>query len=271
MKGFLRKLMFLGASSMFAFSLVNTEVMAAGAASIGVNDLRIKSGKVEINVPNETKQSFTKKFKGGSWENNNTYTWEDGEAEFNDDGTLVKVALKNSFTTSRGINNGTPLARLLSAYPKADEVENSDDGPAYIYKGKASGMECVTAFAVSGKTKKVLYAVIQVNRNAEESATEESAPTLKNSIGYYDGFTWGSVDQTEQLKVCKAVAIRFNNAGYPDFMGDEGEQKLWWVISKFYKDNGGNSGEFQKGLIDIAIQKFKIKDKAVIQKVKQEQ
>ncbi len=51
-------------------------------------------------------------------------------------------------------------------------------------------------------------------------------------------------------------------------MGDEGEQKLWFVITKFYKDNGSNHGEFQNGPVDVAIQKFKIKDKNVIRKVK---
>ena len=272
MKKLLRKLMLLCVSSLLIIPLVNTAAMAGKVAAIGAGDMKIKSGSVQIDYFKASTAFISEKFQGGTWGDDGSYTWKNGQAEFNQGGDMVKLALMNNFTTSRGITCGAPVAKLLAAYPAGYQMEKTSDGPVYLYNVKINGMDCSVGFAVSGKTKKVIYALIAADQPAEETqeVSGDTEVSLKNSIGAYDGFLWSGTDQAEQLKVCKALAIQFNKAGYPDFMGDEGEQKLWWVITKFYQDNGSDHGQFQEGLINIAIQKFKIKDKNVVNKVRGE-
>jgi len=269
MKTRLSRLILISTASLLVISLFSTGAMAAGAA-ISAKDLKISSGKVQIDFLNDSTASISAKIGGGEWGDDGSYSWKDGEIGFNQGGNLTKIALRNNFKTARGITAGTPVKKLLAAYPAGYELMKTSDGPVYLYKVNINGMDCTVGFAVAAKSNKVVFALIEGEQASEEAASDsgDSDMPLQNSIGYYDGFTWGSVDQTEQLKVCKAIAIQFNNAGYAGFMDDEEVQKMWWVISKFYKDNGSNHGEFQKGLIEIVIEKFKIKDKAVLKKVR---
>lgn len=269
MKKILKQLISITPALILFISLIDIPAMAGSAAKIGPGDLKIKIGKVEINVLNETKKTFIRKIKNGSWGADGVYTWENGEAEFSND-SLIRVALKSRFTTPRGISDGSPLKKFLKTYPAADQTENSDEGTAYYYKGTTDKGSFAMAFAVSAETQKVLYAIIQINRNAVEGDTvsEESLPPLKEPLSYYDGYTWGSADGDEQLKLCKTIAILFKNAGYGKLIGEE--QAMCRVITRFYNDNGGDHGEFQKGPVDIIIKKFRITDKAAIKKVKQQ-
>lgn len=252
--------------------LASQALWAAAPAPFGVGDLSLTQDKTTLTITRDTMAQVQAKLPKGKKAPSATdgdgkplewdcFEWKTGYASFfRGGGLLERVQLSSSGTTSRGVGIGDSIDKVLAAYPKTSRFQEDKKIDYYQFEFEAGGYRMFLMFGYKRDTKKVAEIIlatrgpVQDNQAAatQETTPEEPAPGQDSgspasaagieSLGYYDGFTWGSLTPAQKLAVATRLGQGIGQAAN-EAITDAQIQDVLDILETVY--TAGDSEYFQ--------------------------